>query len=142
MAIEAADYQGLMTANFIEFLEKIAYFSARRQKCIPERASEKVAMPELFDMISGSETGAMIGSTLVIPNDDPKTSSFQINKYFANTMSDFFYDNTSSIYVDQNMPLWLNAVIVIFMVVLACTTTYCCFNKRYKRTPGYSQKLE
>ena len=131
-----------MTANFVAFLEKIAYFSARRQKCIPERDSEKVAMPELFDMISGSETGAMIGATLVIPNDDPSTKSTQINKYWAQTMSDFFYGNTSKIYVDQNMPFWLNALLVIFLMVLVCTATYCCFNKRYKRTPGYTEKLE
>jgi len=31
-------------------------------------------MPELFDMIAGSETGAMIGATLVIPNDDLATN--------------------------------------------------------------------
>jgi len=64
-----------MTAEFVNFLELIAYYSAREQYCIPERESQRVAMPEIFDMIAGSETGAMIGATLVIPNDDPATKS-------------------------------------------------------------------
>ena len=40
-------------------------------------------MHEMFDLIAGSETGAIIASTLVIPNDDPKTMDAQKNKYFS-----------------------------------------------------------
>lgn len=49
-------------------------------------------MPELFDMIAGAETGAIIAATLVIPNDDPQTQATQINKYWAEQTSDFFWD--------------------------------------------------
>jgi len=41
-------------------------------KKIKEREIEKIAIPELFDMIAGSETGAIIGSFLSIANDDIK----------------------------------------------------------------------
>jgi len=75
LVLEAANYQALMTSDFINFLEIIAYYSARSQYCIPERASGKIAMPEIFDMIAGSETGAIIGSTLVIPNDNQATNA-------------------------------------------------------------------
>jgi patatin-like phospholipase/acyl hydrolase len=37
---------------------------------MPARTSERVAMPELFDMIAGSETGAIIASSLAIKNPD------------------------------------------------------------------------
>jgi patatin-like phospholipase/acyl hydrolase len=53
-------------------LEKVAYYAAHDLYCI-NRPTEKIAMPELFDLIAGSETGAIIAATLVIPNDDPKT---------------------------------------------------------------------
>ena len=53
-------------------------------------------MPELFDMISGSETGAMIASTLVVASTDPKSQ--RINKYFANETAKFFYDNSDTLY--------------------------------------------
>jgi len=44
-----------------------------------------MAMPELFDMIAGSETGAIIATTLALPNDDMNTNTIQPNKYFATT---------------------------------------------------------
>jgi len=49
-------------------MEKRAYFLARGQYCIKPRDSEKVAMPEIFDTIAGSESGALIASNLLIPN--------------------------------------------------------------------------
>ena len=48
-------------------MEKYAYFYARASYCIDERESMKLSMTELFDYIAGSETGALIGSTLMIP---------------------------------------------------------------------------
>jgi hypothetical protein len=71
--LESASYLGFMTAEFIDFLELIAYYSARDNFCIPERESGRIAMPELFDMISGSESGAIIAASLIIPNDDTTT---------------------------------------------------------------------
>ena len=56
-----------MSAQFIDYMEHVAYQEARSQFCIPERESMRIAMPELFDLITGSETGALIGGTLVIP---------------------------------------------------------------------------
>ena len=90
LALESAQYLGFMTAEFIDFLELIAYYSARDNYCIPEREKGRIAMPELFDMISGSESGAIIASSLMIPNNNTTPDKFgnvQINKYFANTTS-------------------------------------------------------
>lgn len=94
-----------MTAEFIDFLELIAYYSARDNYCIPKRDSGRIAMPELFDMISGSESGAIIASSLMIPSDDKtKTDSngnTQINKYFASKTSEFYTVNAKKLYIDQ-----------------------------------------
>ena len=82
-----------MTSEFVSFLELIAYYSARDNYCIPERESGRIAMPELFDLISGSESGAIIASSLVIPNPDRTPDahgSVQINKYFAKKVSDLY----------------------------------------------------
>ena len=67
-----------MTSEFISFLELIAYYSARDNFCIPERESGRIAMPELFDLISGSESGAIIAAALVIPTpeEDRKPDAF------------------------------------------------------------------
>jgi len=76
LVLEAANYMGYMTSEFVAFMEKFAYYSARddcnnvtHPDAFPHRPLERVAMPELFDMIAGSETGALVASTLVIPND-------------------------------------------------------------------------
>ena len=58
-----------MTAEFVAYMEKKAYLSARKDFCIEERKDRRIAMYELFDMISGSETGAIIAATLVSPKD-------------------------------------------------------------------------
>lgn len=63
-------------------MEQYAYNVARRDLCIPERESKRIAMPELFDMISGSETGAIIATSLVLPKED-KDRDTTNNKFFA-----------------------------------------------------------
>ena len=70
LSIESANYKAYMTSEFIGFLELIAYYSARDNFCIPERESGRIAMPELFDLISGSETGAIIAASLNVPAKD------------------------------------------------------------------------
>ena len=118
LSIDSASYKGRMTASFIDYMEKKSYFIAVRDKCIKERAQKRISMYELFDMISGSETGAIIASTLVIPNDDPATSADQKNKYFAPTATKFFEDNIDELYVDSKMPAWLIVVITLICITI------------------------
>ena len=68
LSLDSAMYEGFMTASFVDYMEQNAYDQAHRSYCIPERKSGRVAMPEIFDTIAGSETGAIIASALVIPN--------------------------------------------------------------------------
>jgi patatin-like phospholipase/acyl hydrolase len=70
LSLDSATYSGLMTAEFVSFMEKKAYLIARATKCLTKRDDERVAMHELFDMIAGSETGAIIASSLIVPHDD------------------------------------------------------------------------
>jgi len=83
-----------MTASFVEYMEENAYNSAVRDYCLPPRESKKIAMHEIFDFITGSETGAIIASTLLIPNNNTETAAVQKNMYFASTATQWFRDNT------------------------------------------------
>ena len=56
-------------------------------------------MTELFDMISGSESGAIIASSLVLPSDDDHTKS----KYYASKAVEFFDKNLDFLYKDHQM---------------------------------------
>ena len=55
-------------------MEKSAYFSAISRGCIEPRESKKVAMPELYDFIAGSGTGAIIAGSIVVKNSDENSS--------------------------------------------------------------------
>ena len=101
LSLDSARYKGLMTTHMLEYMEVKAYTSGIRDACFPERASGKIAMPELFDMIAGSETGAIIASTLLIKNEDPKTMASQPNKYFVNKSKEYFIDNVDFLYKDS-----------------------------------------
>jgi hypothetical protein len=59
-----------MVARLIGYMENYAYLIAKRDCHIKERTSEKIAMHELFDMIAGSESGAIIASSLMLKNPD------------------------------------------------------------------------
>ena len=52
-----------MTAEFVQYMEMKALFVARRDLCIEPRKSVRITMPELLDMIAGSEIGAIIATT-------------------------------------------------------------------------------
>ena len=68
LSLDSAKYEGYMTARFVDYMEQYAYVAAVRDKCMPARDSGRVAMPELFDMLAGSETGAIIASSLAVKN--------------------------------------------------------------------------
>ena len=67
-------YQAYIQTKFLEYIEMRSYIIATREsnegKRIKKRQTKKIAIPELFDMIAGSETGAIIGSYLSISNDN------------------------------------------------------------------------
>lgn len=54
-------------------------------------------MSKMFDMIVGSETGAIIATTLVVPESKGST----VNKFYANKAVKFFEDNLDALYVDS-----------------------------------------
>lgn len=103
-------------------MEQRAYQVALREGKISERESERVSMTELFDMVAGSETGAIIATNLVLPNDDADTKAEQKNKYFADHSVAFFKEN-ADVYRDKQVPWWMKlifwAAAVLFIVCLA-----------------------
>ena len=124
LSLDGAKYKGYMTASFVEYMEQNAYTAARRDFCIPERESGKISMHELFDMIAGSETGAIIASSLVLPNTNATTSSIQKNEYFADTSKQWFKDHVDTMYHDTNIPILLNLFLTLLFSALFAAAAY------------------
>jgi hypothetical protein len=87
--LESAKGFGLVTSQIVDYIESRAYWLARGQYCIPETAEKKVPASQLFDTIAGSETGALIGANLLLPEcfyDD----------YTSKANDQFSYDDNRS----------------------------------------------
>ena len=96
-------------------------------------------MPELFDLIAGSETGAIIATTLVIPNND--TTSTQKNQFFANRAVDFFEKNVDNIYHDQQVNTFLRLLIIAVVLSLICGGVYYVVHA-YFHYEGFEDRVE
>ena len=99
LSLNGAKYKGYMTASFVSFMEKYSYEVAKNNYCLAHRDSERVSMAELFDLVAGTETGAIIATSLVLPNTN--STSSQKNLYFADRAQKFFLDNASTLYRDK-----------------------------------------
>ena len=91
-------------------------------KKIQPRESGKISMVELFDMLAGSETGAILASTLAIKNDDAKLN--QANKYFADKVVSFFDENMDTIYKDKDFDAWVYILIICISMVFFGVISY------------------
>ena len=87
-------------------------------------------MTELFDMIAGSETGAIIASTLTLKNSD--AASQQKNRFFANKAIEYFEETADSLYKDNKMPTWGVVLITTLASILVGIPVFLgferCFN--------------
>lgn len=105
-------------------------------------------MPELFDLISGSETGAIIAASLNVPvpmDERTKEDAYhnvQINKFFANETSSLFQKNAKNLYVDKHLSSVVQYLITIAAVIIDGGLVYLCLRCKYKPKPGYEDKVE
>ena len=138
LSLDGAKYKGYMTARYISLMELKAYQIAVRDLCIPERTTKRIAMHELFDFIAGSETGAIIASTLVIPNND--TTSEQKNKYFAGTAQKFFETKVDTLYHDSKVSTGVRFLIISIVVIILCMGIYYVLNALF-RYEGFEDRI-
>jgi len=119
-----------MTAEFVNYMEMYSYTVAKRDYCIADRESKRIAMPELFDMIAGSETGAIIGTIINLPNND--TTSTQPNRYFAKDVTDWFENNNPFLYHNPKMSFGMKLFISILFFGFMGPLIYCCLRRCYE----------
>lgn len=86
LSLDGGGIRGLITAQVVEYLENETYIYAKKNYCIPERKPEKMSMAELFQMVSGTSTGSLLTTAIVLPspNDTKK------NKFWAADASNIY----------------------------------------------------
>lgn len=74
-------------------------------------------MHEMFDSIAGSETGAIIATTLNVKNKSD-TANIQENAFFANTFLEFMDGPGNDLYSDRKIPSY-GQVLIVSLVAFA-----------------------
>ena len=98
LSLDSSNYEAYVTASVLDYMERTAYYTARAKFCIDVRPeSERISMVELYDVIAGSETGALIAGSLALrdKSEDPK----YINKWWASDLIKHFDDHAKTLYV-------------------------------------------
>ena len=101
--------------------------------CI-KREAEKIAMPELFDIIAGTETGAIIAGSLVIPGKNEKGEDDFVAMYAHNSKM-FFQEHSKNLFVSQELSFWWNILISVVFAFLLAALVYACLSKQFKINP-------
>lgn len=129
LSLDAAKYGGICTSKFVSYMEKRAYYltreeyskpKAKRQFCYPENKDKSIPMNELFDMVAGSETGAIIAATIA----QPASAGSQKAKYPAKMATDFFERNLDKMYVDAALGEGYQVLIYILGLIFFGAVTY------------------
>lgn len=100
--------------------------------CI-KREAEKIAMPELFDIIAGTETGAIIAGSLVIPGKNTSENDFVA--MYAEDSKRFFKNHAKDLFVSQELSFWWNLLISSVFALLLAMLVFSCLRKYYKIDP-------
>ena len=125
-----------MTARFISYLEQKSYYIARDYDCIPPNDDERLAMTEIFDIIAGTDTGAIIAGSIAY--NDP--NSDEIN-YVSKAMN-FFEEHGEEYYKARKLGAgWQIMITSIFSLFCGCIC-FCCLRNKYNPKPDYFNKIK
>ena len=96
-------------------------------------------MPELFDMLAGSETGAIIASSLVIPNEDKNSETK--NMYWSTKSVSFFKENVDILYIESNMPEEIKSLLTFIFIVFVAIITFKMAGYYFRKDSSSNYKL-
>lgn len=99
-------------------------------------------MPELFDMIAGSDTGAIIASTLVVPKQPgtDESKDWKINQFWAKSSMEFFMSN-SELWESTSLSIWWQLLITILLSVSMGSICFMCIRRKLNPRPGIVKKI-
>lgn len=129
-------------------MEKYAYNYARSglagKVCVAERESKRIAMPEMFDIIAGSDTGAIIASTLILKNSNQTAfdNGDQINEHFAQTSAEFFEFEGPKLFTEKGIPVWMQILITAGFAILVAIGVYSCCRWRLDKNDQFYQSMK
>jgi len=110
LSIDSASYKGYLSASFISEMESMAYeiADANKDKCpnLKQNSEKRVPMVQIFDLITGSESGALIAGTLVTGDDNGSVRRVKE-----------FFQYAGSYYKESDFPEWIRVFLTLFFLI-------------------------
>ena len=88
-------------------------------------------MPELFDIIAGTETGAMIAGSLVIPGKNTSSEDDLVEMYAENA-KEMFRSQHTHLFVSKDLSFWWSLWVSGTFACLLGLLIYMCLRKFFK----------
>jgi patatin-like phospholipase/acyl hydrolase len=105
LSLDGGGIRGLITAQVVEYMENMTYrYAMVSYANFHSRPWEKISMAELFDMVSGTSTGSLLTTAIVMPNSNQTERK---NMYFANDASDIYKKHGKQVFQTFEMPLYV-----------------------------------
>jgi len=125
LSLDGSGEGGILTAEMVSYMEKRAYriaeqYAKAKTFCFPANGDHRIPMHKLFDMVAGSETGAIIAAILA----QPKEKGSKEAKFNASRSIDYFEANTNELYRNSELGAGWKAFIYIFGIIIFGTATY------------------
>ena len=120
-------------------MENKTYAYARDTYCIDERPELKMSMSELFQMVSGTSTGSLLTTAIVLPNNDTATNATRKNMFFAVNATNIYKDGGKDVFRTFTIPMWVRVLGTLLLTAIGGAIGYCigrCIfhNTEYEKT--------
>ena len=115
LSLDAEGQLGVVQMFIVDYFERAAYDYARKDLCIDERANGRIAMPELFDVIAGTQSGAIAAAILSVKNNDEAADKY---KFYAKDVQKLFQEQGEQLFVVREMPKLLKVILVVIVALI------------------------
>jgi hypothetical protein len=84
-------------------------------------------MSELFQMVSGTSTGSLLTTAIVLPDPNDPTK----NKFWASNASNIYKNNGAMVFKTFDLPLWVRFLGTIGLTIIGGLLGFCIGVKLY-----------
>lgn len=113
LSLDSARYAGLITADFLAYMERRAYFIGQNNQCYEKNGEQRIPLYELFDFIAGSESGAIIASSISTPLKNDPTKSNWVTR-----VEEFYKKHGDDLYTNARMLVGVKVVFGILFLLI------------------------
>lgn len=132
LSLDSAQYKGLVQTKFLDEIEKYAFEVTQANDCLPELAQYKdkkrIPTNKIFDMIAGSESGAILASVALEGKD-------------ISVASTFFLSEVDKFYNFRQFPFFIKCILTVVSMIVIAILSFFWYEKQFD-FPNFDELTE